>query len=821
MPIPTDSMAEEAQRGLDWRKEFGRGGTPVGIARARDIARKANLSDSTVQRMFSFFSRHEVDKQAEGFRPGEDGYPSNGRIAWALWGGDPGFTWAKKEYAKIRDSSSTETRMESRPYPNEHAARIFHPEDFDDFRRETDFGGEGSGIDAIFGIKEGVSLVQSLRFDAEKWTPAAALEWLDEHEFEVIKFEEAAMEESGERHIVSISETEETVIVEFAKAAEEAAEEMEEMSAERKASESVLYRSGTISGVDSNEDRTFDLSISSETPVEREFGYEVLSHSKDSVDLSFLASGNAPVLLYHDTQRMIGRVLTAWVDPASRKLRAKLQLGTAGESEQAYQEVKSGILRNVSIGYRVGGMEKTDEEIEGRSVYKVTKFRPLELSFVSIPADESVGVGRASEIQKSSEIEVIQMEEKNIPSPEEIRAKVVKENAEIVALGAKHNKRNLADDAIAKGLSVEQFRGILLDNMEGQALEKPVELTKKEERNYSLISAIRSAAQGRFDGFEREVSDEIARSVGKQARGFYVPSQLWGQRTLQNDSGSTYGAASNVVTQEWRGDAFIESLVSASILSTVGATIFPGLNGEVTIPRMSSSASAGFIAEGGSVGNNEPAFDQVTMTSRTLANKIAISRTMLSLTSNPQIEAVLRDNMTRVMAAKIDNVALKGGGSNEPTGILSTSGIGDVSSGGTSGNANLTYGNVVDIMTEVSQDNAMVGNLAWVTHPAVVGKLMQTTKIATYDAEMILSDMRNLLGYPVVQTTQMPSSSPYALLFGNFADLYVGFFGALDVLIDPYGSAGNAITNMYVFQDTDIAVAHAESFAAAQDVTVA
>jgi len=173
------------------------------------------------------------------------------------------------------------------------------------------------------------------------------------------------------------------------------------------------------------------------------------------------------------------------------------------------------------------------------------------------------------------------------------------------------------------------------------------------------------------------------------------------------------------------------------------------------------------------------------------------------------------------MAAKIDNVALKGGGSNEPTGILSTSGIGDVSSGGTSGNANLTYGNVVDIMTEVSQDNAMVGNLAWVTHPAVVGKLMQTTKIATYDAEMILSDMRNLLGYQVVQTTQMPSSAPYALLFGNFADLYVGFFGALDVLIDPYGSAGNAITNMYVFQDTDIAVAHAESFAAAQDVTVA
>ena len=94
MPVPNDAMADEAQRGLDWRREFGRGGTEVGIARARDISNKVDLSMDTVQRMVSYFARHEVDKEAEGFRPGEDGYPSNGRIAWALWGGDPGQSWA-------------------------------------------------------------------------------------------------------------------------------------------------------------------------------------------------------------------------------------------------------------------------------------------------------------------------------------------------------------------------------------------------------------------------------------------------------------------------------------------------------------------------------------------------------------------------------------------------------------------------------------------------------------------------------------------------------------------------------------------------------
>jgi HK97 family phage prohead protease len=99
---PTKGMVEEAEMGLAWRKEFGRGGTAVGIARARDIANGKNLSLSSIKRMFSFFSRHEVDKEAEGFRPGEEGYPSNGRIAWALWGGDAGFSWSRKKVEEIK-----------------------------------------------------------------------------------------------------------------------------------------------------------------------------------------------------------------------------------------------------------------------------------------------------------------------------------------------------------------------------------------------------------------------------------------------------------------------------------------------------------------------------------------------------------------------------------------------------------------------------------------------------------------------------------------------------------------------------------------------
>ena len=185
MPVPTDEMAAEAERGLEWRRDYGRGGTEVGVARARDIANKRDLSMDTVRRMNSYFARHEVDKEAEGFRPGEDGYPSAGRIAWALWGGDAGQSWA----ARIV-SEDDEDRAETRPYEGEHAARIREPDQFDIFRRVNDEGGQG--VDFVYGIKDGEAQVQSIRFKVDFFTEEQAREWLDANDFDPILFEPAA-----------------------------------------------------------------------------------------------------------------------------------------------------------------------------------------------------------------------------------------------------------------------------------------------------------------------------------------------------------------------------------------------------------------------------------------------------------------------------------------------------------------------------------------------------------------------------------------------------------------------------------------------------
>jgi len=111
---PTSGMKEEARKGLAWRKEFGRGGTTIGVARARDIINDSNFPLETVKRVYSFFSRHEVDKKAQGFRPGEEGFPSAGRVAWALWGGDAGFSWSRK----IVGSAKVEKNMSIRALPD-------------------------------------------------------------------------------------------------------------------------------------------------------------------------------------------------------------------------------------------------------------------------------------------------------------------------------------------------------------------------------------------------------------------------------------------------------------------------------------------------------------------------------------------------------------------------------------------------------------------------------------------------------------------------------------------------------------------------------
>jgi len=143
---PPAGVAEEAQRGLDWRREYGRGGTEIGIARARDLAGRRNVSPETARRMKAYFDRHEVDKEGEGWSPSQDGYPSNGRIAWALWGGDAGRSWANQLVRRMNAED------EDRSYSMDIERRVMPFEDEDELVIEPRQNGQAAivGYAAVY-----------------------------------------------------------------------------------------------------------------------------------------------------------------------------------------------------------------------------------------------------------------------------------------------------------------------------------------------------------------------------------------------------------------------------------------------------------------------------------------------------------------------------------------------------------------------------------------------------------------------------------------------------------------------------------------------
>ena len=875
--VPTDSMVSEAERGLAWRQEFGRGGTEVGIARARDIKNKVDLSPDTIRRMTSFFARHEVDKQAQGFRQGEDGYPSNGRIAWALWGGDAGMSWANRK-ADQMDRIDQESRSydEMRPYPNEHAARITDPAQYDSFaRKNNDFG---DGIDAIYGVKNGKTELQAIRFKADKFTAAQARKWLADHDFKPIAFEEATgMKgedmELEKRHIINVAESEDSWVITFAKECADSESESENptgqniepmdlqedlqeapaptlldvappvqlnpleaspamamplpsQNIDRAKEDEIRRRAVDMMANPVNEsERRVQIAVSSELPVERSFGMEVLDHNPTSIDLSFLASGRAPLLLDHDPEQQIGIIEEVSIDGLARVMRATVRFGKSALAEEVFQDVVDGIRQNISVGYRVNKMVRDDSV--GGTVYRVNSWTPLEASVVSIPADMSVGVGRSIEIISNSS-EGLEMTE---VKQDEIRASIAKSNAEILAIGAKLNKRDLAEKAIARGVSVEQFRGELIESLGSDAIvsnPNNVGMNSREAQTYSLLRAVNAQATGDWSkaGFEREISNEIGNRLGKDARGFYVPADIgWSKRDVISGTGTGTSKGGYMIGTDQRGDLFIDALRDTLVMAGLGARMLTGLQGNVAVPKLATKTTVAFVSETSAPTEGAPVFGQLLMTPKTVAGYVDISRRMM-IQSDPSVEAVLRNDIISQIAAKIDDVAIKGGGANEPTGILGTSGIGAVAIG-TNGGAP-TWASVVALERAVAVANAATGNLGYLTNPKVVAKLRSVARQSSgVEGNFILNDANKLLGYDVTSTNLVPSTLTKgsssgvcsAMIFGNFNDVIIGMWSGVDVIVDTASLSTSGSTRLAFFQDVDVGVRHAESFAAVQDYT--
>jgi len=579
------------------------------------------------------------------------------------------------------------------------------------------------------------------------------------------------------------------------------------------------------------DDRRVRMSISSEEPVERSFGLEVLRHTDGAVDLSRLNSGHAPLLLDHDLTKQIGVIERTYLDQADRRLRSVVRFGKSALAQEVYQDVKDGIRSNVSIGYQIREMEQKNER---DGTVAISSWVPYEASIVSVPADAGVGVNRSAEIiepvieKKEVKMTEVNHEEIREAAAEAAKREFQKNAQEIINLAVKHNRRDLADEAIGAGQTVAQFRATLLDAIgEGKPLEQSagaVDMSAKEQRDYSFMKAVRGLVNGSgLQGLEREVSEEIAKRSGREARGFYAPDSFWGGRrdlTVGTDSAGGF-----LRPTDHLGDQFVDALRSRLVMNELGARFMTGLRGDVAIPKLATGVSAGFVAENGATSEVNAVFSQITMSPKSLGAFTDVSR-LLMIQSDPSVEQIVRDDLLNAIAQKVEDVAIEGGGSNEPSGIIDTAGIGSVAIG-TNGGA-IAWDDIVNLVKEVEVDNAAInGNtLAYLTNPKVKSLMASTSKVASTDSVMLLDAPWNqLYGYNLAVTNNVPSdltkgtlTTASAMIFGDFSQLMMGFFSTPDILIDPYTAGSSGAVRIRVMQELDIAVRHAQSFAACLDI---
>ena len=478
-------------------------------------------------------------------------------------------------------------------------------------------------------------------------------------------------------------------------------------------------------GAIDTEKRTVELAFSSETrEVQRYYGVEILDHASTSVRLGRLNDGGA-LLLNHNGDKQIGVVESAKID-TDRVGRAVVRFGKGAEADAIFQDVIDGIRRKVSVGYAVHGMVLESSDDSG-DVYRITDWEPVEISIVSVPADNSVGVGR-SEPQTTEKREE-KMEQKDNPAPapaapaviaqapvdrtaieNDVRAKELKRINDLEAVGQKFEGFGgveLARKAISEGKTVEQLNAEILERA-GEKKPVPdakIGMNEREVQNYSFLRALHAlanpgdrAAQDAAS-FERETSEAASKKLGRAAQGLIVPYDVLVQPQARDLVVGTGTAGGHTVATNLLAGSFIDMLRKRMVMNALGTTILNGLVGNIAIPRQTSGATAYWVAESGAPTESQQAFDQVTMSPKTVGAFTDYSRKLL-LQSSIDVENFVRMDLVKQIGLEIDRVALYGtGNSNLPLGIKSTSGINTKNFDA----VNPTWAEIVGMETEVGR----------------------------------------------------------------------------------------------------------------------
>lgn len=586
------------------------------------------------------------------------------------------------------------------------------------------------------------------------------------------------------------------------------------------------------------EERTVELSFSSEHPVERWFGMEILGHEKGECDLSRLNDSGA-FLMDHLMRDQRGVIEKAWLD--EKKGRAIIRLSKSERGEELLNEMHDGIRPHISVGYRILEIIHVKRDENDIDWYRATKWQPYEISSVSVPADTSVGLGRNQDKKNNTrtfniEMRGIQMdddelldgqgteeqeEQRSTPTtpssnltPETgANAELVKERArtaELMQLGRQFDLEEEASQAINKGTEADVFRKLVLQKVRSRSnkpagTEMDLGLTDSEIQRYSLTNAMRANISGNWKnaGFEREVSTALAEKQGKDARGFMVNYEILGNMGRGQSAGET-GKGAELVATELHSDKFIELLRPNSLAAQLGVRMVTGLVGNVDIPKLLSGTSFYWIDEGADSPESEVNFGIVQMSPKTVSGSVPFTRRLLAQ-STPHIDLMLRDDLLQGLGLAIDKAIFVGTGTGfEPLGIVNQTGVNAVDLN----TLGLSHAGLVGFETAIENADAMTGQLQYTCNPNTKGLLKTTPRNA--NSERYLWEENELNGY---SAHSMKWLQDKALLAGDFRQAMFGTWGALDLMVDKATKAASGGTVLRVFQDGDVAVRHAKAFA--------
>lgn len=569
--------------------------------------------------------------------------------------------------------------------------------------------------------------------------------------------------------------------------------------------------------------RTVELAWASELPYERYWGIEILDCSPQSIRMGRLLNGG-PLLMDHESRDQVGVIESVRIG-ADRVGRAVVRFGKSVRADEVFQDVLDGIRKSVSVGYMIhkAQLVEMNGASEEDSTYRVTDWEPFEISMVSVPADPSVGVGRSAEfIINEGNIMTTAIEvTPNAPAVDvakiqnEARAMEQSRVSTIIAVGEQFKLQSMAAESIRAGETVDVFRSKVMDKIATGAMPaSQVDMTGKEAQRYSVLRAVRAMVDRDWTnaGFERECHTAILKRSGLSEspnNGFYVPYEV----QKRDMTAGTANAGGFLVATDNMAGSFIDLLRNRAILGQVGATMLSGLTGNVTIPKQTAGGAAYWLStEATAITEGQQTLGQLALTPKTVGAYTEVSR-QLMMQSSPAADSLIMNDLAKVLALAIDLAGLEGSGaSGQPTGISNTGGIGSVT--GTS----LAYAGILEFQTDVASANALAGNCAYVTTPAVAALLLQRQRFTSTDSPLWEGNVLDgkVSGFRSMSSLQLTAAS---MIFGDFSQVVIGEWGMLELALNPYANFAAAISGIRAIQTVDVGVRIAGAFSRATSIT--